>query len=69
MLLRREFTAQSLAGLTDQPEAIESMRTFYGIDAFVGNAEVLPWVAVGVLVAFAVGFTALSAGRIRSRIR
>lgn len=69
MLLRREFTAQSLAGLTDQPDAVESMRTFYGIDAFVGDAEVVPWVAVGVLVAFAVGFTALSAGRIRSRIR
>ncbi|PZU45902.1 MAG: hypothetical protein DI566_09110 [Microbacterium sp.] len=69
MLLRRQFTAESLGALTDQPEAIDSIREFYGIDAFVGDTLVRPWVAVGVLVAFAVGFTALSAGRIRSRIR
>lgn len=69
MLLRRQFTAESIHALSDQPDALQSMREFYGIDAFVGDAQVLPWVAVGVLVAFAVGFTALSAGRIRSRIR
>lgn len=69
MLLRREFSAETLAGLTDVPQAADSVRAFYGVDAYVGDALVTPWVAIGVLVVFGVGFTALAAGRIRSRIR
>ena len=69
MLLRREFTAQSLDDLTDVSEVSESVRVFYGVDIFVGDAEVFPWVAVVVLAVVAVGFTALAAGRMNSRIR
>ncbi|GAA1843284.1 ABC transporter permease [Microbacterium koreense] len=69
MLLRREFTAQSLEGLTDVPEATESVRLFYGVDIYVGDAEIFPWVAAAVLAVVAVGFTALAAGRMSSRIR
>ncbi|MDQ2698168.1 MAG: ABC transporter permease [Actinomycetota bacterium] len=69
MLLRREFTVDSLPALADVAQAEESLRVFYGIDAYVGDARIDPWIAVGVLLLFAVGFTALAAGRIRSRIR
>ncbi|GAA1933893.1 ABC transporter permease [Microbacterium aoyamense] len=69
MLLRREFTADTLGTLTDVPQATEAVRGFYGIDAYVGDALVTPWVAIGVLLLFAIGFTSLAAGRIRSRIR
>lgn len=69
MLLRREFTVDSLPALADVAQAEASLRVFYGIDAYVGDARIDPWIAVGVLLLFAVGFTALAAGRIRSRIR
>lgn len=70
MLLRREFTDESLAAMVgDSAQAAESIREFYGIDAFVGDLLVPASVAFGVLVAMAIGFTALSAGRIRARIR
>lgn len=70
MLLRREFTGDSLATMVgDRAQAADSIREFYGIDAFVGDLLVPAVVAFGVLVAMAFGFTALSAGRIRARIR
>lgn len=69
MLLRREFSGDALATLAGDADAAESVRTFYGIDAYVGDAEVTPWLAIAVLAAFAIGFTALAAGRIRARIR
>lgn len=70
MLLRREFTDESLAAMVgDNAQAAESLREFYGIDAYVGDVLVPAPVAFGVLVAMAVGFTMLSAGRIRARIR
>lgn len=70
MLLRQQFahdTVVTLAG--GSGDALDSVRTFYGLDLAIGDATVAPWVAVGVLVAVAVGFTAVAAGRIRSRIR
>ncbi len=70
MLLRREFTQESLSAMVgDNAEAADTLREFYGIDAYVGDLLVPATVAFGVLVAMAIGLTALSAGRIRSRIR
>ncbi len=70
MLLRREFTADTLAGMVGtNAEAADAIREFYGIDAYVGDLIVPASIAFGVLVAMAVGFTLLSAGRIRARIR
>lgn len=70
MLLRREFTADSLSTIVSgNAEAGESLREFYGIDAYVGDLIVPAAIAFGVLLAMAFGFTALSAGRIRARIR
>lgn len=70
MLLRRQFTADPLDTLVGgSAQAATSLRNFYGIDLFVGDAQVGVWVAVGVLIAMAIGFTALAAGRIRSVIR
>lgn len=70
MLLRREFTAETLTAMSgSNADAAEAIREFYGIDAFVGDILVPSGVAFGVLLAMAVGFTLLSAGRIRARIR
>lgn len=70
MLLRREFTAESLSTIVGgNAEAGEALREFYGIDAYVGDLIVPASIAFGVLLAMAFGFTALSAGRIRARIR
>lgn len=69
MLLRRPFTADSLAQLTANDQAQESLREFYGIDLFIGDVAVPSAVALTVLAAMAVGFTALAAARIRTIIR
>lgn len=73
MLLRREFTETASATMVgdgdESAEAAEIIREFYGIDAYVGDLLVPTAIAFLVLVAMALGFTALSAGRIRSRIR
>lgn len=70
MLLRREFTADSLSAMVgESAEAGEAIREFYGIDAYVGELILPASIAFGVLLAMAFGFTALSAGRIRARIR
>jgi len=70
MLLRRQFTDQTLAPMVgDNAQAADSIREFYGIDAFVGDFLVPSQLAFGVLVAMTVVFTVLSAARIRARIR
>lgn len=69
MLMRREFTADTLSTLVGgQPQAIEALRAYYGITSFVGDWEVTVPVVVAILVGCAVVFTALAAWRIRARI-
>lgn len=69
MLMRRELTADTLSTLVGgQPQAIEALREYYGITAFVGDWEVTVPVVAGILVACAVAFTALAAWRIRARL-
>lgn len=70
MLLRRPFTADTLAALAgSSPDAEQSLREFYGIDISVADAQIPVLLAVAVLAVMAVGFAALSAGRIRALIR
>ncbi|WES65811.1 ABC transporter permease [Microbacter sp. GSS18] len=70
MLLRREFTEDTLTVMSGgNADAAETFREFYGIDAYVGDLLVPAGLAFAVLLAMALGFTALSAGRIRARIR
>lgn len=69
MLMRREFTAETLATLVgDRPEAIAGLSAFYGITLFVGDWEVTVPAVIVVLAAFAVVFAALATLRIRARI-
>ena len=69
MLMRREFTAETLATLVgDQPEAIAGLSAFYGITLFVGDWEVTVPTVIVVLTACTVVFAALAALRIRARI-
>jgi ABC-2 type transporter. len=70
MLLRREFTADSLSELVagDQ-EAIDQLDRFYGTTLAVGDWTVPIWFAAGMLVVMAVAFTVLAASRIRARLR
>jgi multidrug/hemolysin transport system permease protein len=69
MLMRREFTADSLSTLVaGQPEAIDALSAYYGITSFVGDWEVTVPVVVAILAGCAVVFTALAAWRIRARI-
>ena len=69
MLMRREFTAETLSTLVGgQQEAIDALSEYYGITAFVGNWEVTAPAVIGILAACAVVFTALAAWRIRARI-
>jgi multidrug/hemolysin transport system permease protein len=70
MLLRREFAGETLAVITaDAPGAEETIRAFYGLDLSVGDWAVSTWFVVGILAAIAVVCTAISAVRIRRRIR
>lgn len=70
MLLRREFTADTLTEMTGGvSQADEQIRETYGIDAFVGDWLVPASFAVGALVVLAIVCTVLSAIRIRSLIR
>lgn len=69
MLLRREFAAGPLSDLVGGNTAvIEQLEAFYGLSLHVGDWSVPVWFAAGVLAVMAVVFTALAAGRIRSRI-
>lgn len=70
MLLRREFSDQTLAAITaDAPDAEESLRAMYGLDLHIGGWAVPAWFVVAALAAIAIVCAALSAGRIRRRIR
>lgn len=70
MLLRTVFTEQTVRTVTDgNAQATASLREFYGIDLFVGSAQVPVALAVAVLCGVALGFAALSAGRIRALLR
>lgn len=70
MLLRREFSDQTLAVMTaEAPEAEEALRAMYGLDLQIGDWWVPAWFVVVVLVGITIVCTALSAGRIRRRIR
>lgn len=70
MLLRREFTAETLATITaDAPGAEDTLRPFYGIDLTVGDWAVPAWFVVALMLGITVICTVLSAVRIRRRIR
>lgn len=70
MLLRREFTEETLPTMTGGVSAAdEQIRQTYGIDALVGDWMVPASFAIGVLIVVAIVSTVLAAIRIRSRIR
>lgn len=70
MLLRREFSDQTLAAITaDTPGAEEPLRAMYGLDLQIGDWFVPSWFVVAALAAITIVCAALSAGRIRRRIR
>jgi multidrug/hemolysin transport system permease protein len=70
MLLRREFSDETLAVITaDAPGAEEPLRAMYGLDLFIGDWEVPGWIVIVVLIGISVVCTAVSAGRMRGRIR
>ncbi|MCR2764849.1 ABC transporter permease [Microbacterium sp. zg.B48] len=70
MLLRREFSADTLAVITaDAPGAAEPLRMFYGLDLTIADWAVSAGLVGAILVAIALVCTGLSAARIRSRIR
>lgn len=69
MLMRREFTADTLSTLVGgQQEAIDTLSAYYGITTFVGDGQVTVPVVIVILAGCAVLFTALAAWRIRARI-
>ncbi len=70
MLLRREFSDGALATITDgAPQAETALRSLYGLDLHIGDWLVPPSFVVVMLVAIAVAGAALSALRIRRRLR
>lgn len=69
MLLRRDFTAESLTAMTGgNAEAGEALRQAYGVDAYVGDWFVPASVAIAILIGLAIVCTALASLRIRARI-
>lgn len=70
VLLRQAFTSETLPAMTGGvAQADDAMSRYYGIDAYVGDWQVPVWYIVAVLAVMLVVFTALSAVRIRARIR
>lgn len=70
MLLRREFSDGTLAEMTAElPGAAEPLRAVYGLDLTVGDWSVPAWFVVVMLLLITIVCTALSAVRIRRRIR
>ena len=70
MLLRREFSDDTLARITAEvPEAEASLRAVYGLDLSVGEMDVAPAVILGILVVVSFVCTAISVARTRSRLR
>jgi len=69
MLVRREFTAETLSTLVGgRQEAIDVLGAYYGVTAFVGDWEVAVPFVLAALVVLTIAFTALAAWRIRARI-
>jgi len=70
MLLRRDFTADSLSTMTGGiAEAQQSLRQVYGIDAMVGDWLVPSGAVVTILIGLTILCTTLASLRIRARIR
>lgn len=70
MLLRREFSDQTLAAITAHASSADaSLRATYGLDLQIGDWAVPAWFVVALLVGITIVCAALSAGRIRRRIR
>lgn len=70
MLVRGPFTDRPLAVLTDPvPGSAADVEAYFGITASVGGTEITTTIAVVVLVAVFVVFSALAAWRIGRRIR
>lgn len=70
MLLRREFSDPALAELTTGvPGAVGPLREVYGLDLEIGDWSVPTWFVVVILLAVSALCVALSAVRIRGRIR
>jgi multidrug/hemolysin transport system permease protein len=70
MLLRRDFTAESLSAVTGGiPQAEDALRQAYGIDAYVSDWLVPAGATVAILLVLTIVCTALAALRIRARIR
>jgi multidrug/hemolysin transport system permease protein len=70
MLIREPMTAQALESLTGgEGRALDAVKTFYGISASVGDLEITPGFAAGVLVAVFVVFAALGTRQLARRIR
>jgi multidrug/hemolysin transport system permease protein len=70
MLLRREFSDDTLAAITaDAPGAEAALRSVYGLDLQIGDWQVPTWYVIALLAAVAIVCAVLSAVRIRRRIR
>lgn len=70
MLLRREFAAAPLSVIVrDAPGAEGPLREFFGLDLMIGDWAVPDWFVVAVLVAITLVCAAVSALRIRARLR
>lgn len=70
MLLRQEFTAGPLDELVGgHGPAIAELQEFFGVRLSVGGWDVPDWFPIAMLVGMTVLFSALAAGRIRSRLR
>lgn len=70
MLIREPMTAQALEALTGgEGQALDAVKTFYGISASVGDLAISPGFATGVLVAVFVVFAALGTRQLARRIR
>ncbi|MFJ4037535.1 ABC transporter permease [Microbacterium sp. NPDC090007] len=70
MLIRQPMTAQAVDALAGgQVQAVDAVESFYGISSTVGGVEVTTSLAVAVLVAVFVVFSALGARMLSRRIR
>lgn len=70
MLIRRPSTEAALDAVTGgNKEAIDALSSFYGMTGSVGSFELTPGIAVAVLAAVIVVFTALGTWRLSRTIR
>lgn len=67
MLIRRPLTEPAIEALADnQPQAIDAVHEYYGVDLFIGDFEVSQSLALGVLVAVMIVFASVATLRIRN---